>query len=113
MALKFYYLDISKTGHNVATAIFQNGFKFQYPRILINMTCRAINVDASVGFTAHRFQIYNHFAPPAFISAIFKDGDRYYKRPHISNTTYHRAILLTLLDSLVDSDITYVICQLQ
>ena len=49
----------------------------------------------------------------AFISAIFKDGGRQYKCPNISKTTTPRAILLTLLDSSVDSDIKYVIWYLQ
>ena len=48
-----------------------------------------------------------------FISAISKDGGRQYKCPNISKTTSARAILLTLLNSLVDSDIKYVICYLQ
>ena len=59
------------------------------------------------------FQIYNYLAPPAFISAIIKDGGRQYKCPHVSNTAPPRAIVLTLLDSLVDSDIKYVVCRLQ
>ena len=37
-------MEISKTGHNVATAIFQNGCQIQYPRILINTACRSIIV---------------------------------------------------------------------
>ena len=49
----------------------------------------------------------------AFISAIFEDGGRQYKYPNISKTTSARAILLTLLHSLMDSDIKYVICYLQ
>ena len=55
----------------------------------------------------------NYLAPAAFISAIYKDGGRQYKCSHISNNTLPRAILLTLLDSNVDSDIKYVICHLQ
>ena len=31
-------------GHNVATAIFQNGCQIQYPPILVNTACRAIIV---------------------------------------------------------------------
>ena len=31
-------------GHNVATAIFQNGCQIQYPPILTNTACRAIIV---------------------------------------------------------------------
>ena len=34
----------------------------------------------------------------------FKDSGRQDKCRHISNTTSHGAIILTLLDSLVDSD---------
>ena len=49
----------------------------------------------------------------AFISAIFKDGGRQYKSPNISTTTSPRAIVLMLLDSVVDSDIKHVICYLQ
>ena len=48
-------------------------------------------------------------APLAFISAFLKFGGRQYKCPHMSHITSARAILLTLLDSLVDSDIKYVI----
>ena len=95
-------------GHNVATAIFQNGCQIQYPPILINTACRAIIVVCE-----SIFQIYNYLATPAFTSAIFKDGGRQYKCPHVSNTASPRAILLTLLDSLVDSDIKYIICHLQ
>ena len=36
---------------------------------------------------------------------MFKDGGRQDKCHHISKTVSHRAILLTLLDSLVDSDV--------
>ena len=83
--------------------------RIPYPRILINTACRAIIMVHECMFMGLRFQIYNYLAPPAFISAIFKDGGRQYKCPHISNTTSPRAILLTLLDS----DMKYVICHLQ
>ena len=60
-----------------------------------------------------RFQIYNFFAPSAFISAIFKDIGRQYKCYNISNSASPRAIILTNLDSIVDSDTNHVICHLQ
>ena len=49
-----------------------------------------------------------HLFPP-----FCKDGGRQYKCHHISNSTSPKAILLTLLDSLVDSDIKTVIRHLQ
>ena len=48
-------------------------------------------------FRVFLFQIYNLFAPPAFISAIFKDGGRQYKCYNISNTTSPRAIIFDVV----------------
>ena len=53
---------------------------------------------------------FNFFSPLAFISAILKYGGRQYKCYHISN---NRAIMFTLLDSVVDSDIVNIILHLQ
>ena len=101
-------MEISKTGHNVATAIFQKGCQIQYRRILINTACRAIIMVCHCMFQETPISNIQLFGSMAFISAIFKDGGRQYKCPHISKTMSPRAILLTLLHSLVDSYIKYV-----
>ena len=85
MALRFYWVEILQTGHNVATAIFQNGCQIQYPRILINTACKALVVVCECMLQGPRFQMCNYLASQAFISAIFKDAVRQYKCPHISN----------------------------
>ena len=45
-------------------------------------------------------------SPATFILAIFKDGGLQYKCHHISKTTSPREIMLMLLDTVMDSDIS-------
>jgi len=61
---------------------------------------------AYVCFSEQTFQnILIVLTPPAFCSAIFKDGRRQYKCHHFSNMKSHKEIMFTLLDSFVNSDV--------
>ena len=107
MTLTFYQVELKKKpGNNVATAIFHNGCQLQCTRILINTSCIGNNCGVNMyvleesEFKYKMFGLLRHKFPLFFKIAFINTNDTI-----ISKTTSPGAFILTLLDSVADSDI--------
>ena len=77
MALTVYWVDLSKTGHNMAKAIFQNGCQIPYPPYLdkyvmqsnICGMCRYVLEDSEFKYTI--FGLLRHLFLPFLKMAVF------------------------------------------
>jgi len=94
-------VEFSKTGHKIATAIFQNSC--QINKYIMQSNNYGIRICVS-GDSNIKYPFLL-----TLISAVLKDGNSH----HIAKTTLLRAIMFTLLDSLLDSDIKGGIFDLQ